>query len=354
MYKIINLDNQSEWRDIIESFKDTDIYSSLGYVQTFYENGDGKPELFYFENDYGRVANVFLLRDLYADKRLAVNINENNYFDITTAYGYGGPIFEATDLEKLRENYLKVFGKVCRELNIISEFIRFHPIIKNHIFLDTAYDVKSTRKTIFMDLSNGEEMVWRDFESNNRRNILKAQRSGIDIIHGKDKYLIEEFKRLYIKTMKRDNANQYYFFNDNFFFSTVEKLKDNSVIFAAVYEKKIIASSIILFSKDLIHYHLGGSDEDYLNLRPNNLLLYEVARWGCIEGKKIFHLGGGVNGDGDNLFRFKRSFSKTNSLNFYLGKNIHNENVYEKLVKFRIDNDRSFDINTNYFPKYRG
>lgn len=42
---------------------------------------------------------------------------------------------------------------------------------------------------------------------------------------------------------------------------------------------------------DFIHYHLLGSDEDYLHFSPNNSLIHYVVEWGKAKGKKALHLG---------------------------------------------------------------
>lgn len=353
MYKIFDLNNQNEWLEIVNSFKETDVYYHPGYLKAFNENGDGEPVLFYLESEDGRVANIFMKRDIYNDERLKGDINPNTYFDISTVYGYGGPIFDAVNFDRLRECYVKEFTEFCIGMNIVSEFIRFHPILNNRLFLENIYDLANIRSTVFMDLSHGEQYIWDDLDCKCRNNIRKAQNADINVIYGKDKNLIDEFKNLYYQTMDRDNALNYYYFNENFFHTTIKELKDNSLVFAAFHENKVIAASVVIFSKEIANCHLLASNMNYQNLRPVNLLLFEVARWGCRANKKILHLGGGVSGDEDNLFRFKKTFTKTNRLSFYIGRKIYNEDIYYRLVQKRVDNDRNFDVNTDYFPKYR-
>lgn len=49
-----------------------------------------------------------------------------------------------------------------------------------------------------------------------RNRIRKSQKEGLQVKHGFDEKLFEEFKKIYEETMKRDNATNYYFFNDDF------------------------------------------------------------------------------------------------------------------------------------------
>src|SRR5690606_8701924 len=111
----------------------------------------------------------------------------------TTVYGYGGPIFEAKNLDKLKCSYVEAFDQYCKDMNVISEFLRFHPVLRNHTFLENFYDIYNIRSTIFMDLSKGEQQIWDSLASNCKRNIKKAQASGISVITGRSQYLLNEF-----------------------------------------------------------------------------------------------------------------------------------------------------------------
>lgn len=83
---------------------------------------------------------------------------------------------------------------------------------------------------------------------------------------------------------------------------------------------------------DYFHYHLAGSLKETLKFAPNNLLLWEAIKYAHEKGYKRMHFGGGLtNSMDDNLFRFKSSFSKERA-DFYIGKRVHNEEVYDYLI----------------------
>ena len=102
-----------------------------------------------------------------------------------------------------------------------------------------------------------------------------------------------------------------------------------------------------------MHYHLSGSMIEYRNLAPSNLLLYKAALWGCEQGYKTFHLGGGVGSGEDNLYKFKAAFNKMSDYQFSIGKQIFDQVKYDELVKIRRDSDASFDETSHFFPLYR-
>ena len=165
--------------------------------------------------------------------------------------------------------------------------------------------------------------------------------------------LLDKFIVIYNATMDKDNADKYYYFSQSFYESIHNDLYDNYEIFYAVYENKIIAMSIMIFANDRMNYHLSGSDIEYRNLAPSNLLLYKAALWGYEQGFKTLHLGGGVGSGEDNLYKFKAAFNKNANYQFSIGKQIFNLKEYNNLVERRILSDDNFDKNSNYFPLYR-
>jgi len=101
-----------------------------------------------------------------------------------------------------------------------------------------------------------------------------------------------------------------------------------------------------------LHYHFSGSDKDYLHLAPNQLLLWEVAKWGKEQGFQTFHLGGGLSNDQkDKLFHFKAGFSKGRT-RFHTANLTHSEELYEKLCQLRKSQSEP-EINQDFFPFYR-
>lgn len=323
-----------------------DIYFTDRYCKIYEENGDGKLEVFTFQTKNGKIIYKFLKREIDI-------IYGQKYFDITTPYGYGGPLIisldKETNREELIEEFKKAFEKYCIENNIVSEFIRFHPIEKNYIGMEKYMDIEYVRDTVYIDIHD-EHKVWSNMVSECRTATRKAIKNNIKIEQTKE---LKEFKNLYIETMKKNNATEYYFFSDEFFYNTMEYLKGNITIFNAKYKDKVISSVMAINYGEYIHYHLSGSDVEYSNYRPVNLLIYEMCLWGNKLGAKYLHLGGGYTGNDDNLFRFKKTFSKDGRGKFYIGKKVHLKEVYNSLVqKRKIDNNGA--INQLYFPLYRG
>lgn len=342
---VYSIDQSQEWDAVVRSFSSYDVYYLSGYVKGFRIHGDGEPLLIYFENIDIRGINVVMKRDISKDTRFTGRIEENIWFDFITPYGYGGWIIEGDgDKEVLFDTY----EKWCKGNNVVSEFVRYHPVLENQAHSNLAYDVLALGRTISIDLSS-PETIWANLTSKNRNMIRKAQKERIVIYNGRYPEIFNQFRTVYNGTMDKDEADSYYYFKPEFYDSILNDLSAEAQVFYAKLDDKVIAASIILAANGRLNYHLSGAVKEYQSLAPTNLLLYNVALWGYANGCKTLHLGGGVGGREDGLFKFKRSFYRGEDLNrFYIGRKIFIKEKYDEFVDMRDNLPES-----GFFPIYR-
>jgi hypothetical protein len=338
---------REKWRRICNSFENIDIFYFPEYMRAFELHGDGKPYLFvYYKSSEDLVIYPFLkrsLRDLQQFDNLSVDL-----YDIISPYGYSGYLRKNNDIDM--EKFYYYFREYCKENNIVSEFIRFHPILNNMRYAPKAIHIDKNNETILINLLNEEKEIWSNMSSRCRNAIKKAYKYNIKIVNDINFNEIDIFYTLYIDTMTRLNANKYYFFSKEWFHKFVSSLKDNLVLFHAYYKDTIITSAIFIYYKYCINYFLTGSLYEMRHLAANNLLLYEVSLWAKSMGMKYFHLGGGYHGE-DSLYRFKESFSPYKA-QYYVGRIIHHSKNYEYLYNLKIKTGMPFG-NPNFFPVYR-
>ncbi len=344
---VYTLDESEKWDEIVHTFKEFDVYYLSGYVKAFQNYGDGKAYLLYYTSDYCRGIHVVMKRDISEDKNFMGMIEENQFFDVATPYGYGGWLIEG---EKGKDKLFEEYTAWCKKNRIISEFVRYHPVLNNERYTSDGYNVFSLGSTVCMDISS-KNSIWNNLTSKNRNMIRKAVKSGIKIYNGNYPEIYTKFREIYNATMDKDNAEQYYYFNKEFYQSILEDLSKNAQVFFAELEGKIIAVSIILFANKKANYHLSGSIKEYQHLAPTNLLLYKVALWGNENGYKTFHLGGGVGAREDGLYKFKKAFYRGEPRIFHIGKKIFDEDVYNQLVTVRKQSND--EMKEGFFPEYR-
>lgn len=353
MIKTISISQSNIWDNIVKSIPNADVYYLSGYVKAFQYHGDGEPILFFYENGIHRAVCVMMKRDIADEKLLEeAKLPSGRFFDLITPYGYGGFVFDNHEVDTHTIvglntellDFLKCEG-------YISAFFRFHPLLDNAHLLDGSTEVIDLGKTIAIDLTS-PEIIWQNITSKNRNVIRKAEKNGVEIRHGKGLALLKEFRKIYDETMKHDNAEDYYYFKNNFYKSIADDLYDNYEVFYSIYEEDIIAISIIIFSGSSMHYHLSGSKYEYRNLAPSNLLLYKAALWGNEHGFKTLHLGGGVGSGEDNLYKFKAAFNRNSDYQFSIGKLIVNKEIYDELVAMRGFQEKDKN-DIRFFPQYR-
>jgi len=340
---IYNLEQCDEWDEIVRSFRNYDTYWLSGYVKAFFIHGDGTPLLVYYQDEDVRGINVVMKRDISEAPLFCGKLETGRYFDFSSPYGYGGWITEGNKTESL----FAVYDTWCKKNGIVSEFVRFHPLIENHKVCESYYDVLSLGKTVTMDLSS-PEIIWNNLTSKNRNMIRKAKKNGVTVYRGRSPEIFKEFREIYNRTMDRDHAEQYYYFGQAFYDSILNDLPRNAQIFYAVYAEKTVAASIMLSANGYMNYHLSGSLKEYAVLAPTNMILYEAALWGCANGYRTLYLGGGVGSGEDSLYKFKKAFDRQDDDRvFHIGRKIFVEETYGELLKMHGSTDSS------YFPKYR-
>ncbi len=347
MLSIFTIDESKKWDEIVVSFKQHDVYYLSSYVKAFCLRGEGEPYMIYFDNGTTRAINVVMKRDIARCEHFDGIVRPNTWYDLSTPYGYGGFLVEGEDVDQLN----LAFTEHCQQNNIVSEFVRFHPLIENASSLSRMYEISEIGKTVHIDLIS-PDYIWGNFTSKNRNAIRKARKLGVEVYWGRSGQLISQFMDLYNRTMDGLGACPYYYFESDFYDSILCDLRYNSMVFFATHDDRIIAMSIILFCNGQMHYHLSGSDWDYRTYAATNLMLYEAALWGHTVGFKTFHLGGGLESKEDSLYKFKKAFNRTCSNTYAIGRRCFNMEVYNWLVEIRMKNE-DFDPASSFFPLYR-
>lgn len=357
-----------KWRELVNRCPTNDIFFAPEYALVFEATqGEtrmdfgGEAQLFVYGDEQDYIVYSFFKRrisELPFAERLPPEAKD--CFDIISPYGYSGPlahIIEPKVAEEVWQGFLKEFHNFCVQNNVVAEFARLHPFIRNHLPLQKFPDIviKARAPVVYVDLKQDEWQIRKNLTKGNKSSVSKARRCGMEILRSKTKEEVDAFYQLYINTMQRNKAERAYFFSREFFNDTLRLLDEDVELFSAWYKGEIIAASLFLFKGDIVHYYLSGSAADYLFLCPNNLLLYEAIVWAKEQGYKILNLGGGYGIDG-GLFQFKASFSKTTA-DFYTYAKIHNQGLYDMLCEKKaeyasIRGERS--LPTDYFPQYRG
>lgn len=322
-----------------------DIYFEKNYGKLYEGIENGKAEVFEYATPTGSINHMFIKREI------PYSVNGRTYFDLITPYGYGGPLiveYQKGRKSELINTFKQEFGKYCIENNIVSEFVRFHPIVKNALDFVDLYETEHIRNTVGTNLKQYDDPFQAEFSKSCRKNIRKGLRNGIDYKVTEKPTDVSDFKKFYYSTMDRNKAQEYYYFDDNYFDSCVDLFRDNLLLVEAIYEEKPIAMGLYFIFNETIHIHLSGTLSEFLYLSPAYILRYAVTEWGKQNGYGLIHHGGGrSNKPDDGLYLFKKQFGENTEFEFHIGKKIWNKEIYDKLCEITGANDNT------YFPSYR-
>ncbi len=327
-------------------FEVHDIYFETRYGRLYEQIEQGRCEVFEFCHAFGKVRHMFIKR------LIPVCINEEAYYDLSTPYGYGGPVI--TDCEEVHkcqviQGFHDAFEAYCQKENIICEFVRFHPLMTNAQDFRSCYELTFRRYTTGTNLKNYDNPVKSEFSKSKQKSIRKALEAGVDYQVTMNPPSLEEFKQIYYTTMKRKNADSVYYFNDEYFDDLLKYFGEHIVLVKVLYEGKAIAMGLNLVYGKIIHIHLSGTLDDYHHLSSAFVMRYALALWGKEHGMDLIHEGGGITGEIDDpLYLFKKQFGKNTEFIFYVSYKIWNRKIYDLLCK-----TAGTEMQTDLFPAYR-
>lgn len=295
----------------------------------------------YFNEDYARLYGEPFLFE-YKNKKLYFKtigiknfIKGTSFYDMQSPYGYNGFFINTNDETFIKEALLSLRHKALEE-KIIAFFIRFHPFDENVNFYAKNLDFFSNnKKIVVVDTRESIEKIRTNYNPRIKSCINKARKKLKIEFCEVDEAL--DFRFLYEKTMLRNNAKNFYFFDENYF-KKLFKFKEYKVLKAS-FENEILSYASFFLHKDFSYYHLSANT---LKCDANSALLDFFFEYASKQGSKFCILGGGVQDD-DSLFNFKQKFS-TLYTNFNIGGIIFDNENFKTICQ---------NFNNSYFLKYR-
>jgi len=336
MFKILSLDEKEKWNEIICSMYQYDFYHLAEYHQL---DQSGKSLLLCFSSKATTIVFPVVVRQ----------IHETGYNDITSVYGYAGPLSnkKEPDIQIVKEFQIEL-QHFFDSHKIVSVFSRLHPFFINQDFFLSGFgNIVDTNQTVGIDLTIPEREQKRQYSHSVKNHINRLERRNIIVKKAETRNEIDIFVEIYKENMKRVNASQIYFFSNDYFYWFLEKLP--STLFIAYYKDKAISGSLFTACNGIVQPHLSATLDDYLCWSPLKLVWNSIRLKAIEKREKWMHLGGGVSGSDDSLFQFKAQFSYLRFM-FKTWRYIHNEEIYNSLVSEKFLGSVP---HSSFFPLYR-
>ena len=255
----------------------------------------------------------------------------DKFYDIAGAYGYNGPLGKVSD-PRFIDYFNSALKHHLREISVVTEFVRYCPIINNRIF-HTYTNQIDVLDNVYIDLSKGLEDVWNNsFEYRARKTVRKAE--GYNL---RNKFFrgcnikSEELNicyDIYLHTMNRNYAEKYYFFNKSFFLTLVNKLREKILLDITYYEDLPVSTELVLLGPKIAYGFLGGTLKEYYQIKANTFQKWELLKYLIDNGIEIYSMGGGASRY-DSIYKYKLSFSKNCNNPFFIGTYVHRPDIYQ-------------------------
>jgi len=338
-YQCLVVRTKADWDSYVKRAHNYEVYHTWYYHSL---NMEGEPVLFTYEEEDLFIAFPLIKR----------NILGSSHYDMTSVYGYAGPISNV-DFKDISQSTIQCFkfefSNFLEAEQCVSAFTRLYPFLNQHYLLEHIGGVYPNGSTIYMDLSLSIEEQRSRYDKRLKRQIKKLREMGYVIKNTVDESEIAEFTKMYHKNMDRLGASKSYYFDEKYFTGLLNSNEFENELVLIYDGTEMICGALILVSENVVRNHLSATSEKYLKESPSKLLTDEISLIGRRLGKKIFHLGGGVGGKEDSLFQFKSYFSDLR-VNDRIWCYVSDQHIYNELL-----HQNGFELNqkSTYFPAYR-
>ena len=283
-----------EWDEFASRYTDLIFYQSVW--SEVLKKGLGGQALYFYLEDGGEVVaglpcvllNFRIFKVLYASIPYGNLVGQASYF----------PLF----MELLEKEFEK--RKIDQVRITESPFLRnFQPL-----------SFKScTAKCSFLDLRGFKQgRIFDSYKKYVRRDIRKAQRSGVVIRAGGSIEDIRLFYQLYLASMERNRAIAKYPFL--WFEAIYEEMVERGLgqFLLAGIDQGTIAGVVLIHSTASTHYFHNGSKAEFLKFCPNELLVHFSLEKAIEKGHSCFDFMGSDPMD-LSLIKFKEKWGSRSS-----------------------------------------
>ncbi len=172
-------------------------------------------------------------------------------------------------------------------------------------------------ETFLVDLRKPEEEIWAGTHKGMiQRGVNKARKDGVVVRAGGEEACVGEFHRLNLLTCRKHGIPAQ---DIRFHLEIWRQLaaRDQAEFLFADYQGRTVAAVVIFYFNGTATYMYGASDEAYLAVRPNHLLIWEAMLRAKSRGMHTFDLGR-VSDDNPGLKEFKQRWgAATVPLHYY-------------------------------------
>lgn len=150
-----------------------------------------------------------------------------------------------------------------------------------------------------------EDAMWKTLRKPIQHQIKKSRKLGVQVRIAESREDMLQYYRLHLQTRSKKQGMPAQ--SPKFFLKMWDVFSESDAVkvLLAEHEGNVVAGMVLLASGTTLRYSYGASDERFLHLAPNNLLLWTAMTWGGAHGCQTLDLGRTAC-DNEGLMEFKR------------------------------------------------
>jgi len=216
----------------------------------------------------------------------------------------------------------------CQKLgSLIWRLNPYDKIVSQCEFSKIKSKIKND-ETHALNLEGGFDSIYHSWTKGHKSAARKARKAGIIILKADRREHWEKYYATYEDSLQRWGKKATSRYEWKLFEILYDLSSKNIELWLAKYEDKIIAGALCFYSKNHVVYWHGTALSDYFNMRPVNLLMYEVVKDACERNYLWFDFN--PSGGHEGVKAFKKSFgAKEMSSNV-----IYKKSFFCKLIEY--------------------
>ncbi len=198
---------------------------------------------------------------------------------------------------------MQALDRYLRKQKVNFERIIFRTQQTENIINELGY-VSIERFTHVIDLSQGFDAIWKHMESSARRNIRKAEKSGVSVMLADPENFCGTYYNIAKSLYKGKNKivpNSEQFYQDLLMGNVSKHVK----LVIATVNGAAVSGAIMVHYKDYVYYLDGVNDRRYSTLNGSAAVQFFMIRWALDNGYKYYDFVGSTL---QYLGRFKGKF----------------------------------------------
>lgn len=200
---------------------------------------------------------------------------------------FGGPLVQE---DQQFSALIEGLNKYTKGKAIYSQFRNLWEVGKQDLMDERGFYYEE-HLDILVDLTKTEEELWKDVHSKRRNEIRRAGKEGTTFALIEDDHLISESYDILHEVYQRAKLPLP---SREFFRQAFKVLGPKKMIrcFGAFNQGKLIGTLYAFSYKDMLYDWYAGSYRAHYKQYPNDLIPWEIFKWGKENGYKVWDFGG--------------------------------------------------------------